>query len=599
MIPSTNVAGVVSAYEIWAADQSNTVPNQTALGLRGGHLWIWNDEAIKQTITDPKKAAAPLPCKPKPKNGPWIGPCDIFDIFKGDLVQMNLNGATGYTLQQLDNVGTWHGIVKDRSNKYVLARLFARGGGYVGIIDTRTKGAVALFRVTKYSHTGDTGAPTGDRLVHMTFWSAGNQTTCWSYFLQILCHRYCSQMESLPNHLPPTLIWPHSADGLQCIVANLHGKAIERIKIVRNNKGDIASATFETNASLGLGKNMSVVEPATYFSGTNAYGKALIGGVAGNYSGAALGDLTPIEKCKENGCSSGPNGGEGGRTNNRPVCPIPASQGNLLYITLSGGGLLISNSSTTPMTIVAEYGKNIIFGSGCGGVEVGGTFFINSGVASGVEGATQSYFAIWAFNNTNYLGTPPNENEPKPLTIYNDTGNIGTTGNPTGQLPSNSSRRDSHGIVVTRNGKYVHVFDRVQSQAFVIETGTNAGNFSYSLRDSNVCKSFSVTDDVNLPTNDASPDLVETTPDGKYLAVGLRGPAPVTFSHTTQGSCPGVGIVQLLGNGRRGKLVTVLRTTNITPDNITRPLAITGGVNYTGNERSDVHMVAVIDCNLF
>ncbi len=112
---------------------------------------------------------------------------------------------------------------------------------------------------------------------------------------------------------------------------------------------------------------------------------------------------------------------------------------------------------------------------------------------------------------------------------------------------------------------------------------------------------FLVTDEVNLPTNSASPDLVETTPDGKYLAVGLRGrgPTPATFSHTTQESCPGVGIVQLLGNGRRGKLVTVLRTTNITPDNITRPLAITGGVNYTGSERSDVHMVAVIDCNLF
>ena len=399
----------------------------------------------------------------------------------------------------------------------------------------------------------------------------------------------------------PTLVWSQTADGLYCIVANLHGKAIERINIVRNQEGDIISATFDEAASLGLGSGMGVVESATYFTGTNAYGTALIGGVTGNYDPKGLSDITPSGKCKENGCVNGTNGSEGGRTNNRPVCPVPSSQGNLLYITLSGGGLLIGNTTTTPMSIIAEYGKNIIFGAGCGGVEVGDKFYINSGVASGPAGGSQSYFAVWSFNNTKYLGTPTNEeNEPRPLIVYNDTWNtIGTTVNPTGQLPSNSTRRDSHGIVVTRNQKYVHTFDRIQAQAFVIDTSTNKGSFSYSMRDSNVCKAFSVTDDSNIPANDPSPDLVEATPDGKYLAIGFRGPAPVTFAHTTQGSCPGVGIVQLQENGGKGKLVTVLRTTNLTPDNITKPLMIPGGVNYAGTERSDIHMVAVIDRKLW
>ena len=160
-----------STYEIWAADQSSTVSNQTALGLRGGRLWIWTDDAIQKTIS--KKTVVPLPCKPKPGSGPWVGPCDWFDIFPGALVQQNSTGPTGKTLQDLENVGVWHGIVKDPSNKYVLASLFAKGGGYVGIIDTRTRGAVALFRVTKYSYTEGLNTAS-DRSVHMAFWSAGN-----------------------------------------------------------------------------------------------------------------------------------------------------------------------------------------------------------------------------------------------------------------------------------------------------------------------------------------------------------------------------------------------------------------------------------------
>ncbi len=397
--------------------------------------------------------------------------------------------------------------------------------------------------------------------------------------------------------VPPNLISSETADGLHCLVSNLHGKAIERINIVRDNNGDIINATFDTDASLGLGKNMTVSESATFFAGSNAYGKYLIGGVASNYALAALGDLTPNSKCKENGCN-GTNGLEGGRTSNSPVCPIPSSQGDLLYITLSGGGMFIGNTTTTPMTIVAEYGKDIIYGAGCGGVEVGEKMFINSGI-SAANGANQSYFAIWSFNNSKYsnLVVPLVENEPKPLVVFSDTGD--GIPNTSGQLPSNSTRRDSHGIVATRNQNYVHTFDRVQAQAFVIQTSTNAGKFEYSLRDSNVCKIFSVKDDGNLPLNDPAPDLVEATPDGKYLAVALRGPAPVTFPHSTQGSCPGVGIVKLQNGGRTGRLVTVLRTTNLIPDKVSKPLAIPGGVNYSGSERSDIHMVAVIDRKLW
>ncbi|KAL3768914.1 hypothetical protein ACHAW5_008829 [Stephanodiscus triporus] len=189
---------------------------------------------------------------------------------------MNSAGQpTGKTLQDLDKIGTWHGIVEDPSNKYILASLFTRGGGYVGIINTRTKGAVALFRVTSYSYKEGSSTTITDRSVHMAYWTP---------------------------------------DGLQCIViSNLHRKAIECIYVKRDGYSDIISAMFDTDAPFSLGTNMIVSEAATYFSRNNGYESALIGGVEGNYGRAALQDLTPDGKCKENGCNlPGVNGGGGG-----------------------------------------------------------------------------------------------------------------------------------------------------------------------------------------------------------------------------------------------------------------------------------------------
>ena len=141
-------------YEIWAADQSSSISNQTTLGARGGLLWVWKHMAILDQVNN-----KPLPCKPGATNGP----CDIFDIFPGNLAQMNSTGSpTGFALDQLPNFGTWHGIMKDATNMYVAVALFTKGYGYVGIIDTRTRGGVALFRATKYDFTG--AAAGGDPL---------------------------------------------------------------------------------------------------------------------------------------------------------------------------------------------------------------------------------------------------------------------------------------------------------------------------------------------------------------------------------------------------------------------------------------------------
>jgi len=196
-----------------------------------------------------------------------------------------------------------------------------------------------------------------------------------------------------------------------------------------------------------------------------------------------------------------------------------------------------------------------------------------------------------------------------PISVFQDKGNTKTIGNtegadsanPTGQVPGITTRRDSHGLVATLNGKYIHTVDRIQNVVVVIDTKTYEQR-TYDLVSHNgkggregvsgPCFNKSVLDGNGLTLNDPAPDLLEITPDGKFLMIAFRGPVPVTVPHSAQGSCPGVGIVQLKNNGRSGKLVDVLRTNNTLDDS---PVGIfEGGFNYAGNERSDVHGAIVI-----
>ena len=154
-----------------------------------------------------------------------------------------------------------------------------------------------------------------------------------------------------------------------------------------------------------------------------------------------------------------------------------------------------------------------MYGAGCAGAEAGKVVYLNSGVSSAASGLNQSDFSLWAFDSTKYIDVPfQPENEPLPLTVFSDDGNTATLGNLqgplenlSGQLPSQSTRRDSHGSVAIANGNYVHTFDRIQAEVYVVDTSTNTGSFAYSLRNSSVCKG--IMDDTNLPEDDPSPDL--------------------------------------------------------------------------------------------
>lgn len=223
------------------------------------------------------------------------------------------------------------------------------------------------------------------------------------------------------------------------------------------------------------------------------------------------------------------------------------------------------------MTIVGEYGNNVVNGAGCGGVEANGQLFLNAGVSASGAGATQSTFSLYAFPdaefNDNFPNAPAAQNHPLPVTVFKDETNTNTIGNTngtddpneTGQLPGQTTRRDSHGATETIDGKYVHVADRIQNviEVFDAEELTHVNTYDLTVDmygADGPCLAKSVGDDVNLPLNDPAPDLMDISPDGKYIFVAFRGPKPVSVNHAAQGSCPGAGIIEVTEDGESGKV---------------------------------------------
>jgi hypothetical protein len=537
-------------YELWASDQSNTVAGKAALGIDGSLLWIWGNEAI-ETQLEGGPAASPIPC------AGTIAPCDTNLAFPASLAEHNeFNMPTGNARPL---TGRLHSAFVDPQQRYVLLSFFAPGGGMIGVMDAETKEAIALFRATQ-TGTGRTN--------HMSFW------------------RF---------------------DGLAILVCNLDGRIVERIDVTRDKTGRITGLTYNMNAGLGVGKGQTVVEPPRVYLGHNAIGHTLIGSIQAGVSD--FNDLTPNGFCKENGCGNGQNGSSGGRPNNAILCPIPANNNALVYVTLAGGGLLVIDSSTTPMAIVAEYGNEVINGAGCAGTQANGLIHLDGGVSAGAAGLTQSTYAVYVLPHSAFPFAPGHnpENQPLPVVVIKDPTNTVTNGNhdhsgppsnDTGQIPGTTTRRDAHGVVATVDEKYVHTGDRIQNKVEVVKTsGQSKPVAVYDLTSGNgegrgvgPCAAASVTDDPQLPSNDPAPDLISRSPDGNYLFVALRGPAPVTANHAAQGSCPGVGVIKLERGGKSGRLYGVIRTTN-TVD--TAPGAPPGGHAYTGRERSDVHFVDV------
>jgi len=235
------------------------------------------------------------------------------------------------------------------------------------------------------------------------------------------------------------------------------------------------------------------------------------------------------------------------RPDNAPICAIIESTSRYVFVTLRGGGMFIVDARSTPMQIVAEYDRAAVKGNGCGGTQVGGDMFINSGGRPGNLPHLDLFgFDVYRFPAAGYPADRPNQ--PAPRLVYSAPG-----------------EHDSHGMTATPNGRHVWVMDRHANTAEVLSTSR--------LQRVNTVR---LAGDLSA---DPAPDLVDASPAGDQLFVALRGPTPLSGDpHIATGSTPGLGVLELDREGRGGRLAAILRITN---------------VDATGVERADAHAVRV------
>jgi hypothetical protein len=230
----------------------------------------------------------------------------------------------------------------------------------------------------------------------------------------------------------------------------------------------------------------------------------------------------------------------GERPDTAPICPITESSSRYAFITLRGGGLLVVDVTATPLKVVATLDNNQIHPAGCGGIQAGGTMFINSG--GGWPIAPLSY-DVYALDISNL---------PKSISV---------------KLVSQRDDMvaDSHGMASV--GRFVWNADRAGNNIEIIDTVSN----------------FSV-GSVDLATTanaDPAPDLMDVAPDGQYVFVTLRGPIPLTgndkSAHNAKGTIPGVGVVHVEADGKVGHYKGQATITNM----------------KDGAETADTHGIAV------
>jgi hypothetical protein len=233
------------------------------------------------------------------------------------------------------------------------------------------------------------------------------------------------------------------------------------------------------------------------------------------------------------------------RPDNAPICPVISDNGDLAFVTLRGGGLLVVDPRPTPMRIVAEYDMATVKGNGCGGAQVGSQMFVTSGGRPAALEHLHLYgFDVYRFSLDAFRrpGAAFEPNTPAPSVVFSADG-----------------QRDSHGMVVTGTGReeYLWVMDRHADVAEVLRVSDGARVRTIALNGA-----FS---------DNAAPDLADAAPTGTLAFVALRGPTPLSGDpHNATGSTPGLGILQVTEGGSNGYLLRIVRLTNMGADGVER-----------------------------
>ena len=233
------------------------------------------------------------------------------------------------------------------------------------------------------------------------------------------------------------------------------------------------------------------------------------------------------------------------RPDNAPICPIIEATSRYVFVTLRGGGLFVVDATSTPMQIVAEYDLNTVHPNGCLGVQVGQKMYVDSGggTASHLYGADIYSFPVTGFSPDN----PPNV--PAPSVVLSDA----------------SAEADAHGATLTKHQRYLWVADRGRNFIWVIDTQTDE-----------VVNQIALAGHVS---DDPTPDLLATSPNGSHVFMSLRGPNPLTADpHVSTGSTPGVGVIKVREGGQGGTFEALAPVTN---------------VDQGGVDRADVHALTI------
>lgn len=414
------------------------------------------------------------------------------------------------------HVARLHGILPSPDQRFMALNFVA--SGHLGIVDGQTRRPLCLFRAT--------GSSTG-RQNHMSIWATS---------------------------------------GRSLLVANQAGRLLERVDVKRGNDGAVTGFDFNAAATLDLvgGTGRIVAQPvAVDMDGTDGIACTVSGQVADGQP-----TTTPTGAAKQ---------AAGLRPSNTLICPIPSSSDQHAFATLGGGGMFVVDWRSTPMMIVAEYDMKLVRAAGCGGVEAAGFMHLNTGTPA----PNVSEFTLYRFPLA-YPSAPSFNaaNSPAPLAVWADADNGKQAG---AALPAGGNR-DAHGLVLARDPRsgaprYLHQMDRIRNNVEVFRlappwndlAARHEGSYGLSGGACGATAGASRRDD---PTPDLG-DLSPASPRRIYLA--LRGPFPLTVSHAADGSCPGLGVVTLSPDLRRGKLSHVLPTTVMGPDgtkNLSDPHAV-------------------------
>ena len=218
------------------------------------------------------------------------------------------------------------------------------------------------------------------------------------------------------------------------------------------------------------------------------------------------------------------------RPDNAPICPFTASDNGPAFVSLRGGGLLVVDWRTVPMSIVGEYDASHVPANGCGFVEARGAVWGNGG---GATATNLNQFTVYRLPMGGFAaGNPPNT--PAVELLFNDE----------------APERDAHGVGVAKHERYVWIGDRDGNVAEVFDSDTGERVGTVDLR-----STFSA---------DPTPDLFASSPDARWMFMSTRGPVPLSGDpHAATGTTPGLLVVELTAGGKRGRVRGLVRISNM------------------------------------